>query len=85
MVVIPSEIITFLIESFDSSHGLAEELLKFIISPSPVKVISPVSLSSFQFIEPIVPEVKEEHSENALYPIVVTLFGITIEIKEEHS
>ena len=40
--------------------AVAEEYLKFIISPSPVKVISPVSLSSIQFIVPIVPEVKEE-------------------------
>ena len=60
IVVIPSEIMTFLISPADASHGLTEESLKFIISPSPVKVISPVSLSSFQFIVPIAPDINEE-------------------------
>ena len=84
IVVIPSEIMTFLTSLFDSSHGLAKESLKFIISPSPVKVISHVSLSNFQSIVPIVPDVKEEHPANAHTPIVVTLFGMMMEVKEEH-
>ena len=30
-------------------------------------------------------DVKEEHFQNAQFPIVVTLFGIVIDDKEEHS
>ena len=82
IVVIPSEMRTFLTSLFDASHGLAERYSKFIISPSPLKVISPVSLSSFQFIVPIDPDVKEEQRENALPPIFVTLFGMVMEVKE---
>ena len=77
--------VTLLTSSSDAPHGLAEESLKFIISPSPVKVISPVSLSSSQFIVPIIPDVKEEHFSNAYSPIVVTLSGIAIDVKEEHQ
>ena len=84
IVVIPSEIITFLISSYNAPHGLAEGYSKFIISPSPVKVISPVSLSSFQFIVPIAPDINEEQEENALFSIIVTLFAMEMEVKEEH-
>ena len=38
-------------------------------------VIAPVPVN--------VSDVKEEHSENAPFPIVVTLFGMVIEPKEE--
>ena len=83
IVVIPSEIMTFLTNSFDASHGLAG-YLKFITSP-PEKVSSSVSLFSFQFIESIFPDIKEEHPENAPSSIVVTLLGMVIEIREEQS
>ena len=70
IVVIPSEMVTFLRDFLDEYHGAAQ-FPKFIISPSPVKVISPVSLSSIQFIVPIVPDVNEKQEENAFSPIVV--------------
>ena len=60
IVVIPSEIVTFLIEPFDASHGLAEEFSKSIIFPVPVKDITPVFLFKFQLIDPMEPDVKEE-------------------------
>ena len=50
-----------------------------------MKVISPVSLFRIQFIEPIVPEVKEEHFSNAPSLIVVTLSGMLMDVKEEQE
>ena len=47
-----------------------------------VKRISSIETKCWLFPETSI-EVKEEHPEKALSPIIVTLFGIVIEVKEE--
>ena len=59
-----------------------------VVIPSEMMTVTNFSLISFGliFISPVpvnVSDDKEEHSPNAFSPIVVTLFGIVTEVKEE--
>ena len=60
-----------------------------VVIPSEMMTVASFLLISFGliFISPVpvsVSDVKEGHSENAPCPIVVTLFGMEMEVKEEH-